>query len=88
MKAITLQITYRQGRPFAAYIHLAGKGGRGSARSQHMGGEIVVDFDGDDRPVGLEIINPDVTPLDEIFNVFDRLGLERPDEKDLGPLVA
>ena len=88
MKPISLQVTYQNGRPFAAYISLARRPGEKSARSQEVAPEIVVDFARDGRPIGVEIVSPDATPVDEILAVFDRLGLGRPDLSELAPLVA
>jgi len=88
MNSISLQITYRKGRPFAAYITLDRLPGEKSARSEEMAREIVVDFASDGRPLGVEIVSPDVTSLEEILSVFDRLGVGRPDPAELSPLVA
>jgi uncharacterized protein YuzE len=88
MKGISLQITYRKGRPFAAYIYLDRRPGEKSVRSEELGPEIVVDFAADGRPLGVEIVSPDVTPVEDILKVFDRLGLGRPEASELGPLVA
>ena len=88
MTPISLQVTYHKGRPFAAYIYLDRRPGLESARSEEVAPEIVVDFDANDRPIGVEIISPDSTPLDEVLAVFDRLGLSRPDVAELAPLVA
>ena len=48
----------------------------------------MVDYDGDARPIGVEIVSPDATSVDEILSVFDVLGLSRPDLSELAPLVA
>jgi len=88
MQPLSLQITYRRGRPFAAYIYLGRGPGEKSARSEEMSPEIVVDFASDGRPIGVEVVSPDVVSRDEILGVFDRLGLGRPSAEDLAPLVA
>ena len=88
MKPISLQVTYRKGRPFAAYIYLDRRPGEKSARSEEVAPEIVVDFDSDEHPIGVEIISPDVISIDEILAVFDKLGVGRPELTELAPLVA
>lgn len=88
MHPISLQITYRKGRPFAAYISLDRRPGDKSVRSEEMAPEIVVDFAADGRPLGVEVVSPDATPLEQILSVFDKLGLGRPDPAELSPLVA
>lgn len=88
MNSISLQVTYRKGRPFAAYIYLDDPPGQKIVRSEEVAPEIVVDFDGDAQPIGVEIVSPDATSIDEILSVFDTLGLSRPDFSELAPLVA
>jgi uncharacterized protein YuzE len=88
MKHISLQVTYRKGRPFAAYIYLAHRPGAKAVRSEEVLPEIVVDYDSAGRPLGVEVISPEATTVDEIMAVFDRLGVGRPEPIDLAPLVA
>ena len=88
MKPISIQVTYRKGRPFAAYIYLDRRPGEKSARQEEVGPEIVADFASDGRAIGVEIINPDIVTAAEILAAFDRLGLVRPEIADLSPLVA
>ena len=85
---ISLQVTYRKGQPFAAYIYLDHAPGQKAVRSEEVAPEIVVDYDGDERPIGVEIVSPGATSVDEILAVFDELGLSRPDLSELAPLVA
>jgi hypothetical protein len=47
-----------------------------------------VDFGPDDRPIGIEIIDPETVTTADILSVFDKLGLVRPDEHELAPLEA
>ena len=88
MNAISIQITYQKGRPSAAYIYLQRRQGVKTARSEEVAPEIVVDFDEDDHAIGVEIISPENTGVEEILSVFDKLGLGRPELTDLGPLIA
>ena len=88
MMPISLQITYRRGRPFAAYIYLDQASTGRVARSEAVAPEIVVDYDDESNPLGVEIASPEGTTLDEILKVFDRLGIDRPDLSELDPLVA
>ncbi|MGQ0814417.1 MAG: DUF2283 domain-containing protein [Gemmatimonadota bacterium] len=88
MSAFSLQITYRKGKPFAAYIYLARSPGMKSARTEQAGPELLIDYAADDSPLGIEIISPGFVTDDEINAVFDRLGLQRPSPADLAPLRA
>jgi len=88
MHQVSLQVTYRDGKPFAAYIGLGRKLGERSVRSEEIRPELVVDFAADGRPLGIEVVDPLLTTADEIFAVFDALGLSRPSPNALSPLVA
>ena len=88
MMPVSLQITYRKGRPFAAYIHLDRRPGEKSARTESITNDLLVDYASDGRALGIEIITPAAISLDDLYAVFDRLGLGRPSEADLAPLQA
>lgn len=88
MESMSIQVTYRRGKPFAAYIHLGRKPGEKSIRSEEIAPELVADYGADGRVLGVEVASPGATTVDEIFEVFDKLGLVRPTVDDLGPLVA
>jgi hypothetical protein len=88
MQSISIQVTYRRGRPFAAYIHLGHQSGEKAARSEEVAPELVADFAADGRVLGVEVISPGATTVDDIFDVFDKLGLVRPTALELAPLVA
>ena len=88
MKSLSLQVTYRKGRPSAAYIYLDRQPGSRSTRTAVLAPDIVVDFGPDDRPIGIEIIDPETVTTADILSVFDKLGLVRPDEHELAPLEA
>lgn len=88
MRSISLQVTYRRGRPSAAYIWLGQRAGTKSARSVEWSPDLVVDFAADGRPIGVEVVDPESVTTGQIFAVFDGLGLARPDAADLAPLAA
>jgi len=88
MSHVSVQMTYRDGRPFAAYIGLGRALGESSVRSEELSPEIVVDFSEDGRPLGIEVIDPSSATAEDIYGVFDVLGLRRPSPDALAPLVA
>ena len=88
MRPISIQMTYRKGKPFAAYIDLGGQAGERSVLSEEVGVGIVADFAEDGRALGIEVVSPDNVTVDEILEVFDRLGLGRPTADELAPLVV
>jgi uncharacterized protein YuzE len=88
MIPLSLQITYRKGRPFAAYIYLSRRPGEKSARTESVGPDLLVDYAADGSPMGIEIVTPEAVSLDEVYALFDRLGIARPSPADLAPLQA
>ena len=53
-----LEVTFRRGRPFAAYYYLSGKAGRKSHRSRRIEPGLVIDFARNGEPIGIEITAP------------------------------
>ena len=88
MVATSLQITYRKGKPFAAYIYLGRKPGVESVRTEEIAPNLLIDYAKDGTPLGIEIVSPSSVSITEIQDVFDRLGLRRPALAELEPLKA
>jgi uncharacterized protein YuzE len=84
----SVQVTYRKGRPFAAYIYLQRKPGQKSARTERVSSEVLIDYAADGTPLGIEIVSPGHVSIDEINEAFKRLGMELPEPRDLEPLKA
>lgn len=88
MSTYSLQVTYRQGKPFAAYLYLPHAPGTKSARTEEVTEDLLIDFAADGTPLGIEIVSPGDVTVEEIHAAFDRLGLTRPEPADLSPLRA
>ena len=88
MKTVSLQVTYRKGRPFAAYIYLAPRLGKRSARTEEVAPDLLVDYADDDTPLGIEIVSPGYVSIDEIQSALDHLGIGRLEPAELEPLKA
>lgn len=90
MKARYLEVTFRKGKPLAAYLylHLPRDSGAKSARTEDVGSGLLVDYQADGRPIGLEITAPSKVTLDQINAVLDRLHLPQLDPQELTPLKA
>ena len=85
----SLQITYRKGRPFAAYLYLSRATGERSARTEASGdGLLIVDFASDGRPIGIEITAPGAVTLDRINDLLRNLAQTPLPEADFDPLRA
>lgn len=85
----SLQITYRKGRAFAAYLYLSHATGEKSARTEASpDGLLVVDYAGDGRPIGVEITAPDAVTLGRLNSLLVDLGQSPLAEQEFRPLTA
>jgi len=85
----SLQITYRKGRPLAAYLYLSHKTGEKSARTEASpDGLLVVDYAADGRPIGVEITAPEAVTLERVNALLRDLGQPPLPEQEFKPLTA
>ena len=88
MKEPYLEITFRHGRPLAAYLYLPREGNEKSARTQQAAPGLLIDFAADGQPIGLEITAPSRVSAATINRVLADLGLATLSDADLAPLRA
>ena len=88
MKEPYLEVTYRRGRPTAAYYYLPRSRGDKSHRTAQMKPGLVVDFNRSGRPIGIEITAPSRVSPDAVNRALKELGLPEAKPKDLAPLRA
>jgi hypothetical protein len=81
-----LEVTFRHGRPWAAYYYLPRSPRDRSHRSKRVEPGLAIDLRHDGKPIGIEILAPERLTL-AIFNRVLR-GLGRPTLRraDLAPL--
>jgi hypothetical protein len=85
----SLQVTYRKGRAFAAYLHLSHPTGEKSAKTvASPDGLLIVDYAVSGRPVGVEITAPQAVPLDRLNKLLAELGEPPVAERDYRPVLA
>lgn len=85
----SLQVTYRKGRPLAAYLYLSRRTAEKSAKTQASSdGLLVVDYAADGRPIGIEITAPAAVTLDRINALLKVLGEPPLLEQEFKPLTA
>lgn len=88
MKESYLEVTYRRGRPFAAYLYLPRKTGDKSYRTSKAEPGMVVDFNKSGKAIGIEITAPNKVTVVDINRVLRDIGLPSITEEDLAPLQA
>ena len=88
MKHTYLEVTYRKGRPIAAYYYLPRESGDTSARTEQVGGGLVIDFEAGGRAIGIEIVSPARIELSQLNHVLNQFGFEPVSREDIAPLKA
>jgi uncharacterized protein YuzE len=88
MKEPYLEVTFRHGRPIAAYLYLPRMAGEKSHRTKRLEPGLIIDFDRDGKPIGIEITAPGQITLASLNQVLRDLGLSEISSADLAPLCA
>ena len=88
MKGRYLEMTFRKGKPLAAYLYLPRPTGVKSARTEEMAPGILADFTAKGDPIGLEITAPTQVTAEQINVVLTKLGLAPIAPEELAPLKA
>jgi hypothetical protein len=88
MNRVFLKVTYRHGRPIAAYVQLPREPGDRTAKTDRIDDVLLVDRAADDRPLGVEITDPSRFDPDRFFELLRSLGQTDIDRTDFLPLAA
>ena len=88
MKQRYLEVTYRKGKPLAAYLYLPREVGVRSARTEDGGLGLRVDYDAGGKPIGIEITAPLAVTIAELNAVLNRIGVDELTAEDWAPLRA
>jgi len=86
MKQIYLEVTYRHGRPLAAYLYLPREKGDKSIRTGKVEPGMVIDFAQDGRAIGVEMTAPTLVTAADLNCVLTELGAPPIPKEDLTPL--
>lgn len=84
---MSLEVTYRKGKPVAAYLYLARRAGDRAVRSEPHNDGLVVDYAADDRPIGIEITSPTKLSWPAINRLLTSLNQPLATMADLEPLT-
>jgi len=88
MKQVYLEVTYREGRPFVAYLHLPGKPNEKRNKCRRVEPGMILDVSREGRLIGIELTAPTMVTPDVVNAVLKEYGLEPLKESDLAPLIA
>jgi uncharacterized protein YuzE len=83
-----LEVTFRKGKPFAAYLYLPRKSASKSARTQKFQEGLLVDYDETGEAIGIEITAPNLVTLEQINGVLGELGQTEIRPGEFPPLAA
>lgn len=85
----SLQVTYRKGRPFSAYLYLSHGTGEKSAKTvPSADGLLVVDYAASGQAIGVEITAPSAVPLERLNQLLAELVESPLNEHDYAPLSS
>jgi hypothetical protein len=88
MKQPYLEVTFRRGRPIAAYYYLPRRSGQKSYRTVRVEPGMVIDLGRNGRPIGIEITAPALVSQAILNGVLKGYGLPTVKRTDLAPLRA
>ena len=88
MTSSYLEVTFRHGRPLAAYLYLPRQAMDKSHRTAKAEPGLVIDFNQRGTPIGIEITAPTKLSPAALNRVLRRLGLPPVTRADLAPLRA
>jgi hypothetical protein len=83
-----LEITYRHGKPVAAYFYLPRQSGDTSAKSVPGKAGLLTDFTDDGRPIGIEITSPASTTLSALNDALSAAHQPPATPDDIAPLLT
>ncbi|HEY3197973.1 MAG TPA: hypothetical protein VGJ57_08155 [Nitrospirales bacterium] len=86
MKDRYLEVTFRHGKPFAAYLHLPRAGEDRSVRTEEVGYGMIVDYGTNDQPHGIELTAPQLVTIERLNEILARLQLPAMREEEFAPL--
>ena len=88
MRDSYLEVTFRRGRPLAAYLYLPRQPKDKSYRTERVAPGLVIDYTRQGKPIGIEITAPAKLSASALNRVLRRLGAPAVTRADLAPLRA
>lgn len=88
MKHPYLEITFRKGKPVAAYLYLPRPSGAKAARTMEARPTVLVDFAATGEVIGIELTAPSRVDAALVNAVLGEIGVGPIDPSELAPLRA
>ena len=88
MTDIYLEVTFRDGRPWVAYLYLPRKKKEKSAHCRKVEPDMVLDINKEGKLIEIELLAPRLVTLDALNAVLEEYGFEPLEETVLKPLLA
>ena len=88
MRGRYLEVTFRKGRPIAAYLYLPRRGVDRAARVSKASPSLLIDYNAEGKAIGIEITAPGRVSLVTLNRVLARLGQPRLGPEEIAPLMA
>jgi uncharacterized protein YuzE len=88
MREPYLEVTFRHGRPLAAYLYLPRSPNDRSRRTVKAEGGLLVDYTESGKPIGIEITAPAAVTIGNLNAVLKGLNATTLTEADIVPLRA
>ena len=88
MKQSYLEVTFRNGRPLAAYYYLPRRPGEKSVRTRRVEPGLLIDIARSGRAIGIEITTPAKFSLAALNRVLRELGFAAATRDELAPIMA
>jgi uncharacterized protein YuzE len=83
-----LAVTYRRGKPLAAYLYLPRKEGDVSVRTESRNAGLVIDYAADGRAIGIEITSPGKLTIAALNEALAAANQGPATAEELAPLAA
>jgi hypothetical protein len=83
-----LVVTFRNGKPWAAYLYLPRRAGVKSARTRKLTKGMIVDLSAEGEIIGLEITAPTIIGVADVNEVLAGYGQPGISSEELAPLAA
>jgi hypothetical protein len=88
MKWPYLEVTFRHGRPVAAYLYLARSPGDRSRRTAPAGVGMIIDYTEAGKPIGIEITAPEKVTIANLNAILASVDAPALAAEDIAPLRA